>query len=153
MARRFTGLIAVSMLSAATLLTAACGSSGSSTPSTTSTTSSSPASGATGSPSATPDRQWQLTLAFVQCLAQHNVPIWDKSDGNQNVASLGVKDGWYKNATVINNVAFSRFFQDIEGTYPIGSDFKPQMTVDQWISNAVTGGTWPKVCGSLPSAN
>jgi hypothetical protein len=152
MARRFTGLMAVSMFSVVALLTAACGSIGSSTPGTTSTTSS-PASGATGSPTATPDRQWQLTLAFVQCLAQHNIPIWDKSDGNQNVASLGVRDGWYKNGAVINNIAFSRFFSVVEGSYPVGADFKPQMTVDQWISNATTDGTWPKVCGSLPPAS
>jgi hypothetical protein len=149
--RRFASLIAVSIFAVLTLLTTACSSSGGSTPSGTSTTSS-PTSSAAGSPSATSDRQWQLTLAFVQCLAQHNIPIWDKSDGNQNVAALGEKGGWYKNGEVINNVAFSRFFAVTEGTYPIGSDFKPQMTVDQWIRNAVTGSTWPKVCGALPSA-
>jgi hypothetical protein len=150
-ARRFPRLIAVSMFAVVTLLATACASSGGGTPS--ASTTSSPASGAAGSPSATADRQWQLTLAFVQCLAQHNIPIWDKSDGNQNVAALGAKGGWYKNGAVINNVAFSRFFADTEGTYPIGSDFKPQMTVDQWIRDAITDGTWPKVCGALPSAS
>ena len=40
----------------------------------------------------------------------------------------------------------------IEGTYPIGADFKPQMTVTEWIDQATSTGTWPKVCGSLPLA-
>jgi hypothetical protein len=148
-ARRFTRLIAVSMFSVVTLFTAACSSSGGGTSSST-PTASSPASSATGSASATPDREWQLTLAFVQCLAQHNIPVWDKSDGNQDVASLGTKGGWYEDGKVVNNVAFGRFFQNIEGTYPIGSDFKPEMTVTQWIDQATSTGTWPKVCGSLP---
>jgi hypothetical protein len=150
-ARRFTGLLAVSMFSAAMLLVTACSSSSSGTPSNASTTSSTPS--ATDSLTAMQNRERQLTPLFVQCLAQHNIPIWDKSQGNQNVAALGTKGGWYKNGQVTANTAFDLFFQDIEGTYPISPDFKPEQMVAQWIDGAASTGTWPSVCGPLPSAS
>jgi hypothetical protein len=148
-ARRFTGLLAASMLSAVLLLVTACANGGS--PSSTPTTSS-PAQSATASQSATPSVQ-QLVPLFLQCLAQHNIPIWDKSQGNVSVISLGKKEGWYQDGKVVANNALHTYFEDFEGFYPIGTDFKPEQTIGAWVDNAASTGTWPKVCGPLPAAS
>jgi hypothetical protein len=141
-ARGIASFIAALTLLAVMLLITGCGSS-----------STSPKPSATDSLSATLNRVRQLTEPFVQCLAQHDIPIWDKSQGDMNVASLGRKEGWYKNGHVLHNEAFDRYFQDIEGTYPIGSDFKPDQTIASWIDNAASTGRWPKVCGAIPASS
>jgi hypothetical protein len=128
------------MVSAVMVLATAC-----------SSATSSPTPNATDSLGTLLNRERALILPFVQCLAQHDVTIWDKADGDQNIASLGAKDGWYKNSRALNNTAFSNFFEDIEGAYPTGPDFKPDNTVDGWINNAASTGKWPKVCGPVPS--
>lgn len=143
MARRFPGLLAASIFSAVTLLaTAACTSSGG-TASGTSTTAS-PAQNAALDPQ-------RLTPLFLECLAKHNVPIWDKAEGNVTVASVGKKLGWYENGHVVANNAFYDHADVIEGFYPISPDFTPKQTIATWVDDAVNNGTWPKVCGSLPS--
>ena len=108
---------------------------------------------ATDSSSATTTRVGQLYPLFVQCLAQHSIPIWDKSQGNMNVASQGTGEGWYKNGRVVTNDAFYGWLQQYEGTYPMSPSMKPDQTIDEWVTEAATKGTWPKVCGSLPAAS
>ena len=147
MARRFTGLLAASMVSAVMLLAAACTSGGGS-PTSTSTTSSS-------APSATVSEAMTLTAQQVmplllECLTEHNVPIWDKAEGDVNVASVGEKQGWYENGRVVANSALYSNADALEGFYPIGSDFKPEQTIATWVDNAVGNRTWPKVCKPLP---
>jgi hypothetical protein len=127
---------------ASLLVTAGCSSSGGA----------GPKPGGTDSFSSVTARQNKLDPLFVQCLAQHNIPIWDKSDGNMAVASQGTKDGWYKDGRVISNGAFSQWFGQNEGTYPHTSAFKPYKTIADWTTDAATNGTWPtKVCGPLPN--
>jgi ABC-type oligopeptide transport system substrate-binding subunit len=90
MSRRIARLTAVAVLSAAVLLTAAC---------TSSSSSSAQASGIT------PEEQF--TPLFFQCLAQHNVPLWDKSAGSAGeyvtVAAAGKKQGWYVNGKIVES--------------------------------------------------
>jgi hypothetical protein len=149
-ARRFTSLLAASMFSAVMLLATACSSNGGSASST--HTASSPAQSATASQSATLSVQ-QLIPLFLQCLAGHKIPIWDKAQGDMSVASLGQKEGWYENGHVVANNALHTYFEDFEGDYPIGTDFKPEQTIASWVDNAASTGTWPQVCGPLPSAS
>lgn len=111
---------------------------------------SSPQPSATDSYSATTTRVGQLYPLFVQCLAQHSIPIWDKSQGNMNAASQGAREGWYKNGRVVTNDAFYGWLQQYEGTYPMSPSMKPEQPIHQWVTDAATKGTWPKVCGSLP---
>lgn len=153
MARRFTGLLAASMFPAVMLLATACGGNGGS-PNGTSTTSSpaSAAPSATASVSATLSPQQVMPL-FLQCLAEHNVTIWDKAQGNTNLVSLGKKEGWYENGRVVANNALYSYADVLEGFYPISSDFKPEQTIATWVDNATNSGTWPKVCAPLPSAS
>lgn len=149
MTRRFPGLLAASMFTAVMLPATACSSNGGS-PSSTSTTSS-PAQSATASQSATLSPQQILPL-FFQCLTEHNIPIWDKDQGNTNLASIGEKEGWYVNGRVVANNALYSDAESLEGFYPISPDFKPEQTIATWIDNAASTGTWPKVCGPLPKA-
>jgi hypothetical protein len=90
---------------------------------------------------------------LLECLAEHNVPIWDKAQGNVSVASLGKTEGWYENGHVVANNALYSDADALEGFYPISSDFKPEQTIATWVDNAASGGTWPKVCAPLPSAS
>jgi hypothetical protein len=149
-ARRFTGLLAASLFPAVMLLATGCASSGGS-PSSTSTTAS-PASSATASVSATLGPQQVLPL-FLQCLAEHNVPISDKAQGDVNVASVGKNQGWYENGRVVANNALYSNADALEGFYPISTDFKPEQTIATWVDNAASKGTWPKVCAPLPSSS
>jgi hypothetical protein len=149
-ARGFTYLLAASMVSAALLLTTACTSSGGSPTSTSAIPSTTP--NATESLNAYLNRVRQLSEPFVQCLAQHDIRIWDRSQGYRNLATLGTKGGWYKNGRVLNNDVFDNAFEELEGTYPMSPDFKPDQTIATWINNAASTGTWPKVCGPVPSA-
>jgi hypothetical protein len=155
MARRFTGLLAASMFPAVLLATAC--TSGGGSPSSASTASSAPPSAtAPGSPTApggtalSPSRVMPL---FLECLAEHNVPIWDKAQGNVSVASLGKAEGWYENGRVVANNALYSDADALEGFYPVSSDFKPEQTIATWVDNAAGNGTWPKVCAPLPPAS
>ena len=166
MARRFTGLLAASTFPAVLLLATACTSGGGS-PSSTSTASSaapsggpstsaaspstaSPSTGASGSAALSPS---QVMPLFLECLAEHNVPIWDKAQGNVSVASIGKTEGWYENGRVVANSALYSAADALEGFYPISSDFKPEQTIATWVDNAAGNGTWPKVCAPLPPAS
>lgn len=142
--RRFTTLMTVSIFAALVLFTAACTSGGSD------------AEGRTPTPSPTDsfdvmhDRVVNLELPFIQCLAQHNVPVWDRGQGDQNLAVVGREGGWYKNGRIVNKNRFWEIFEDLEGTYPMGSDFKPEQKVDDWLEQEARTLTWPKVCGPFP---
>jgi hypothetical protein len=136
--RRFTGLLAASMFSAVMVLATACTSNGGS-PDNTHTTSQS----VRLSPR-------QIEPLFFKCLVEHNVPIWDKSQGDQNLVSLAKTEGWYENGRVLANNDLYTYADVLEGFYPISPDFKPDQTIGTWIDNASTTGTWPKVCGRLP---
>lgn len=142
MTRRFPGLLAASMFTAVMLLATACGSNGGS-PNSTSTTSS-------ATPGTTLTVQ-QIIPLFMQCLADHNIPIWDKAQGDMNVVSLGKTEGWYVNGRVVANNALHTYFEDLEGTYPISPDFQPEQTIGTWVDNAAATRAWPTVCGSLPA--
>jgi hypothetical protein len=87
---------------------------------------------------------------FLQCLTEHNIPIWDKAEGNVSVASVGKNQGWYENGRVVANSAFYSNADALEGFYPISPDFKPEQTIADWVDNAVSNRTWPKVCTPLP---
>jgi hypothetical protein len=87
---------------------------------------------------------------FLQCLIDHNVPIWDRAEGDTSAASLGTKGGWYVNGRVVATDAFYRIADSLEGFYPVSPDFKPEQTIAEWVDNAVSNGTWPKVCAPLP---
>lgn len=149
MAQRFTGLLAASMVPALMLLASAC-SSNSSSPEGTSTTSSA-AQSATASGAALTAQQ--VMPLFLQCLTDHHITIWDKAQGNTNLASIGEKQGWYKNGRVLANQALYTDADALEGFYPISPDFKPQQMIGDWVDNAVSKGTWPKVCAPLPSGS
>jgi hypothetical protein len=160
-ARRITGLLAASTFPAVLLLATACTSGGGS-PSSTSTASSaapgaaSPASAASASapaPGSAALSPSQVMPLFLECLAEHNVPIWDKAQGNVSVASIGKTEGWYENGRVVANSALYSDADALEGFYPISSDFKPEQTIATWVDNAAGNGTWPKVCTPLPSAS
>lgn len=161
MARRFTGLLAASMFPAVMLLATACTSGGGGSPSTSTASSagpSAPASSSAASPTATGTGAAALTPQqvmplFLECLAEHNVPIWDKAQGNVSVATVGKTEGWYENGHVVANSALYSDADALEGFYPIGSDFKPEQTIATWVDNAASDGTWPKVCAPLPSAS
>ena len=139
-ARRFTGLLAGSIFSTAILaaifLVTGC----------TSTRGSSRSASSQG-PSLSPD---QVMPLFLQCLAEHNVAIWDKAQGDTTVVSLGEAQGWYENGHVITDNALYTDADGLEGFSPISSDFKPEQTIATWLDNAVSNGTWPKVCTPLP---
>lgn len=150
MARRFTGLLAVSMVPAVMLLATACGSSSTSTQSTSTTSSTGPSALASQSAALTAQ---QVIPLFLQCLAEHNVTIWDKAQGNRNLVSLGKKEGWYENGRVVANQALYTDADALEGFYPISPDFKPEQTIATWVDNAASDGTWPKVCTPLPSGS
>lgn len=162
MARRFTGLLAASMFPAVMLLATACTSGGGGSPSTSTASSagpSAPASSSAASPTATGTgaaaalTPQQVMPLFLECLAEHNVPIWDKAQGNVSVATVGKTEGWYENGHVVANSALYSDADALEGFYPIGSDFKPEQTIATWVDNAASDGTWPKVCAPLPSAS
>jgi hypothetical protein len=87
---------------------------------------------------------------LLECLTEHNVPIWDKAQGDVNVASVGKNQGWYENGRVVANSALYSNADALEGFYPIGSGFKPEQTIATWVDNAVGNRTWPKVCKPLP---
>jgi hypothetical protein len=144
--RRFTGMLAASMFSAVLLLATACTSNGGAT------TSASTTPSATGSSSATLSPQTVMPL-FLQCLIQHNITIWDKAQGNTNLASLSKKQGWYENGKVVANQAYYNQADVLEGFYPLSPDFKPEQDIATWVDNAVSDRTWPKVCAPLPSAS
>ena len=147
MARRFTGLLAASTFPAVMLLATACTSGGgspSSTPATSTSASASQAAALT---------QQQVTPLFLQCLTEHNITIWDKAQGNTNLASIGKAEGWYKNGRVLANQALYTDVAALEGFYPISPDFKPEQTIADWVDNAVSNGTWPKVCAPLRSGS
>lgn len=147
MARRFTGLLAASTFPAVMLLATACTSGGgspSSTPATSTSASASQAAALT---------QQQVMPLFLQCLTEHNITIWDKAQGNTNLASIGKAEGWYKNGRVLANQALYTDVDALEGFYPISPDFKPEQTIADWVDNAVSNGTWPKVCAPLPSGS
>jgi hypothetical protein len=154
-ARRFTGLLAASMVPAVMLLATACGPNSSSTQSTSTTSAAAPSPST--SPSATASGAaltvQQIMPLFLQCLVEHNVTIWDKARGNTNLESLGKKDGWYENGRVVANQALYTDADALEGFYPVSPDFKPDQTIATWLINAAAGGTWPKVCTPLPSAS
>lgn len=115
---------------------------------------------------ATAAREHVLYPLFVQCLAQHSVPIWDKADGTMQVAPEGIREGWYKNGKVITNTSFYQWLGDAEGTYPMGPLYSsllvngqiPDNTpvgygnLDWWVQAAATSGKWPQICGTLPKA-
>jgi hypothetical protein len=146
-ARRFTGLFAASMVPALMLLASGC-SSNSTSPEGTSTTSSAAPSATTSGAALTAQ---QVMPLFLQCLTDHHITIWDKAQGNTNLASIGEKQGWYKNGRVLANQALYTDADALEGFYPISPDFKPQQMIGDWVDNAVSNGTWPKVCTPLPS--
>jgi hypothetical protein len=149
-ARRFTGLLAASMLPAAMLLASGCTSGGGSPTSTSTTAASSSAPSATASGGATLTAQQVMPL-LLECLTEHNVPIWDKAQGDVNVATVGKNQGWYENGHVVANSALYSNADALEGFYPISSDFKPEQTIATWVDNAVSNRMWPKVCKPLPS--
>lgn len=138
MTRRSASLILVPVLTAAALLTVGC-SPGSGT------TSSTP----TASPKATLTNQ-QIAPLFMQCLIDHKITIWDRAQGNMNLAHYAALEGWYKNGRVTANHAFYVQMENFEGTVPISPDFKPEHPVGDWIDNASATGAWPKVCAPLP---
>lgn len=154
MARRFTGLLAASMVPAVMLLASACASTSSSPQDTSTTTSAAPS--ASASQSATVSgaalTAQQVMPLFLQCLTDHHITIWDKAQGNTNLASIGKAQGWYKNGRVLANQALYTDADALEGFYPISPDFKPEQMIGDWVDNAVSSRTWPKVCGPLPSA-
>lgn len=152
MARRFSGLLAASMVSAVMLAATACTSSGGSTSSTSTTSPASSAPSATVSAAMTLTAQQVMPL-LLECLTEHNVPIWDKVQGDVNVASVGKNQGWYENGRVVANSALYSNADALEGFYPISSDFKPEQTIATWVDNAVSNRTWPKVCKPLPSTS
>jgi hypothetical protein len=92
----------------------------------------------------------QVMPLLLECLTEHNVPIWDKAEGDVNVASVGKNQGWYENGRVVANSALYSNADALEGFYPIGSDFKPEQTIATWVDNAVGNRTWPTVCKPLP---
>ena len=150
MARRFTGLLAASMFPAVMLLATACTSGGGSPSSTSSPASSAPS--ATVSDGVTRNlTQQQVVPLFLQCLTDHNITIWDKAQGNTNLATVGKAQGWYKNGRVLANQALYTDVDGLEGFYPISPDFKPEQTIADWVDNAVSNRTWPKVCAPLPA--
>ena|ERR1700722_7459385 len=130
------------MFSAVLLLATACTSTGGSS-------NNASASGTTPSQGASLSAQQVMPL-FLQCLADHDVPIWDKAQGNTSVVSLGKLQGWYENGRVVADNALYTNADALEGFYPISSDFKPQQTITTWVDNAAADGTWPKVCAPLP---
>lgn len=142
MARRFTGLLVVSMSSSALLLAIGCTSTGGRSNST------SEPSG-TSSLGASRSAQQVMPL-FLQCLATLNVTIWDKAQGDTSVVSLGRQGGWYISGRVVADNSLYSNADAIEGFYPISSDFKPEQTIAAWVDDAVSNGTWPKACGPLP---
>lgn len=139
-ARRFSGLLAASMLSMVMLLATACTAGGGSS------SSASP----TASHDATLSLQ-QVTPLFLQCLIDHNVTIWDRAQGDTNLKPLAEKAGWYVNGHVVANQKLWLAVDSLEGFHPISPDFKPDQTIADWVDNAALHGTWPKVCTPLPS--
>jgi hypothetical protein len=116
-------------------------------------------------------RAARLTPLFVQCLAQHNIPIRDSSLGDMNVASVGEREGWYKNARVSDNAAFSDFLTIADGALPEGplySSLKQAQppvgivvthgnfvlgevgSLSWWVGEGAVYGKWPAICGTLP---
>jgi len=156
MTRRLRWAVAIMACSASAFLGTACSSS-STTPS---------ASGSSGTPasSASPNasssgflstiqREDQLYPVFVQCLAQHNIPVWTKATGNVSVSDEGTKDGWYADGKVTTNDAWYRWIDSHNGMYPMSSELKPDLKIDQWVDNAAQRGLWPSnLCGPLPAA-
>jgi hypothetical protein len=151
-ARRFTGLLAVSMVPAVMLLATACGSNSSSTQSTSATSSPSASASQSATASGAALTPQQVIPLFLACLVEHNVTIWDKAQGNTNLESLGRTEGWYENGRVVANQALYTDADALEGFYPISPDFKPDQTIGTWVDDAAATGTWPKVCAPLPSA-
>ena len=147
MARRLTGVLAASMFPAVMLLATACSSGGGSSSGTT-PASSSPSASQTGTLT-----QQQVMPLFLQCLTDHNITIWDKAQGNTNLASIGKVQGWYKNGRVLANQALYNDADALEGFFPVSPDFKPEQMIADWVDNAVSNRTWPKVCAPLPSGS
>jgi hypothetical protein len=151
MIRRVSRMAAVVACSASILSAVACTSAKSAPPSASTSAASSPAPSATDSYQARTARQDRLFPVFVQCLAQHDIPIWARSVGNVNVAAQGSKGGWYADGKVIQNDAFYEWLEQHDGMYPISPALKPDQTIVQWVENAAINGTWPtKACGAMP---
>ena len=112
-----------------------------------------PSPSATDSFTAELQREEQIRPVFAQCLAQHNIPIWDTASGRMNVARQGTQQGWYRDGHVITGDAFRRWWSDHDGTYAISSALgKPSKKLDEWVTEAATNGTWPtKACGPMPA--
>jgi hypothetical protein len=138
------------MFSTVMMLATACGGNGGSPNGASTTPSSAPS--ATVSEAMTLTAQQVIPL-LLECLTEHNVPIWDKAQGDVNVASVGKNQGWYENGRVVANSALYSNADALEGFYPISSDFKPEQTIATWVDNAVSNRTWPKVCKPLPSGS
>jgi hypothetical protein len=132
-ARRPTGLLTASLSSAVMLSAAACTSGG---------------GPPTGTP--TPLSLPQVLPLFLQCLVDHHVTIWDRAQGDTNAASIGEKAGWLVNGRVVANQNLYTRSDAIEGFSPMSPDFEPQQTIATWLDDAVSKGTWPKVCPPLP---
>lgn len=142
MARRLSGLLAASAISAAMLSATACTSTG-------------VASSSASAPSTTAAKvrslsDQQILPLFLQCLAEHKVMIWDKAQGDTDLVSVGKAQGWYVNGQVIASSALYSDAAGLEGFYPISPDFKPDQMIGTWLDNAANKGTWPKVCTPLP---
>jgi hypothetical protein len=146
-------LLAASAFPAVLLLATACSSSGSSPASTSTTpvaTSGATAAQSTAASQSAARSPQQIMPLLLQCLTDHNIPIWDKGQGNTSVASIGTKQGWYKNGKVLADSALYSNADGLEGFYPMSSDFKPNQTIGTWVDNVVSTGKWPKVCGPFP---
>lgn len=147
--------LAVALCSAGLLAVAACSSG-----------SAAPKPSPTSSFQALTNREHQLTPLFVACLAKNNIPLWDKAQGNMQIAPVGTREGWYRDGKVTTNDAYYEWIGDIEGTYPMGplyssllvnGQIPPNMPVgygnfDWWIHAAASSGKWPQICGTLPKA-
>lgn len=134
MARRLTGLLAAAMAPAVMLLAAAC-------------------TGSSSSPRVAGLTSQQVLPLFVECLAEHDVPILDKAQGSVSVASVGRNQGWYENGRVVANHAFYANADGLEGFYPVSPDFRPEQMIGTWVDNAVSSRTWPKACAPLPAGS
>jgi hypothetical protein len=130
------------MFSAVMLLAAACTSSGGSS-------SNAPAPSTTTSRNASLSLQQVLPL-FLQCLVEHNVPVWDRAEGYMSLATVGEKNGWYENGRVVANNDLYLHADVLEGLYPMSTGFKPEQMISVWLDNAVSNGAWPKLCAPLP---
>jgi hypothetical protein len=116
----------------------------------------------------------RLTPLFVQCLAQHNIPLSNPDGITAQVTPQGVKGGWYKDERVINNIAFQDWVSGVGETTPLGPLYSsvqgqsiqlqaitgnssyPLLAgsqvgqFDWWVAEAAVNGKWPAVCGTLP---